>query len=191
MMKVAKTLCVTFLAAVLLGVFSLQAYGASVFFDDTAKYVNTNSNFDLKIYANSGAYGILGYDMNITYDPSQMELLTTTPGTGFDSVPSIVPGGLVAGLTISPDYNGDDQLLADLTFKCLAVGISDIGVSYSDLQGILLVDQYDPIFSAIEQPQVALAVITQGAASVPEPGTLLLACSGLAGLIALKRKSLG
>jgi len=129
------------------------------------------------------ADAILGWGLDLLYDPTQMSWDSLIIG-GLWSPPFSNPDGdgLVgmAGFPPGPIW-GDNILLATLDFHCLDVGFStlDLAVTPGDFtEGFLL-----PTGGFAEWTSTP-ANITQ----TPEPTTLFLIGTGLAGLAAARRR---
>jgi len=129
------------------------------------------------------------FDLDVLFDPTILAFSTAVFGDQLDlfgtgSIQKITPGtGAVNLFELSLELPGDlDNLqkgsftLAMLTFDTLALGTSPLSISINTLgdaegQGLIADTQVGSV------------------AAVPEPGTLLLISSGLAGVAYLRRRS--
>jgi hypothetical protein len=139
------------------------------------------SIFDLKVNFDSA---ILDFDSVVFGDPvlgDQLDLLGLGSDTSFDDTVA----GSVNLFELSSDWPLDLDIfqagnftLATLTFNTLAVGFSPLEISI-----IALGDSWgDPLSATVENGSIS---------PVPEPATILLLVSGMAGLGVFGRKKIG
>jgi hypothetical protein len=133
---------------------------------------------------------VLGFGLDLAFDESLLRLTMPpavgdlwSPGLGFDA------DGL-AGLAFPP-VSGEDILLARLTFEALAAGISPLQprTTPGDLtEGFALAFPTAPGSFAEVVFVSGSVTIRDSAATIPEPGTLLLLGTGMASLAVLGRR---
>lgn len=132
---------------------------------------------------------ILGWGLDLIYDNTQMSWDALTIGSLWSGPTSNPDGdGLVgmAGFPPGPHY-GTDVLLATFDFHCLDIGFSTLGlaVTLDDLTEGFMTNKVDINGVAIFADwSYTPANISQ----TPEPATLFLVGTGLAGLVAARRR---
>lgn len=175
------------LAAVLLWGGVAQATVALHFTPGT-KNVAVGSTFTMDLRADvPSADALVGWGATLLYDPSLVRLDGVSFGPLWDS--ALYAGGdtlvtLLLPSPTSPDpgASGQELQLAQLTFSCLGLGTSGLGLSIDPLDPIQGFMKFDGNYAELE---IVDGVINQVA--VPEPGTLLLLLTGMAGCLGLRR----
>ena len=129
------------------------------------------------------ADAILGWELDLGYDNTQMSWDSLTIGSAWNQSSS--DGDGFGGLAVFPPFPnpllpiwGDDILLATLDFHCLDVGFSTLDLSADLGEGF-------------QTPLLGFADWTYTPANItqtPEPATLFLVGTGLAGLVAARRR---
>lgn len=144
--------------------------------------------FEVDLLADiSESDAISGWGLDLLWDPTQMNLDSFIIGTGWTPPsPGTTDDGLAGFLPLSfPPADpvwGNNTLLATFKFHCLNVGFStlDLAVTPGDLtEGFILAATGD-----FADWDYTPANITQ----TPEPATLFLVGTGLAGLAAIRRR---
>lgn len=158
-------------------------------FNPGSTYATVGSTFNVDITADVlASEALVGWGFGLLYDSTQLTLNSASTSSYWDLFPlgNNLTALLIPGPT-SPDpgLSGSGLLLATLNFTCRGPGISglDISVDSEDLlQGFMTFDlQY-------AEWQAVPGTIEQGTAPVPEPGTIFLLSSGLAGIAWFSRK---
>ena len=149
-------------------------------FNPTDIEVPVGTTFSVELLANiPETEPIIGWELDLVYDNTQMSwtfLDIEYFGSPWNQVSS--DGDGLGGLVDSGSIFGDAILLATLGFQCDAVGFSTIGLETGPWEGFLL-------------PTGGFADWTSTPANItqtPEPATLFLVGTGLAGLVAARRR---
>jgi hypothetical protein len=157
--------------------------------------IAVGTSFDMDVYVD-GVYDdfgfedeILAFGFDLDYDATAFLSTGATVADPFVDDSWRFPDTDVAGAIEFPDIGpgGDGILLATLGFTALQAGDYSLGV-FSDVfgfppnEGLFVWSQFDPydLTSSID--------VTVAAASVPEPGTVVLMLAGIGGLGLWKRR---
>jgi len=153
-------------------------------FNPTDIEVPVCSIFSVNLLADIPAdEAILGWGLDLLYDNTQMRLDSLTIGSNWDQTTGGIDLDGFGGL--STDFPsliaGTDILLATFDFHCLDIGFSmlDLSVTLGDLTEGFVLPGGD-----FAKWSYTSANITQ----TPEPATLFLVGTGLAGLVAARRR---
>lgn len=159
----------------------------------------------------AGGQVVSGYDLDVLYDASILNLLSVTFGTGlgagtFDSIFGYVPGSgridifetsFLTDSMLAALQGGNPLVLATLNFTGIGIGTSPLVFDPQTAPGILLTGRIDPNSDpffpvasvlTVTAEDGSITIINDGG-TVPEPGTFALLLMGLAGLAGLRRKS--
>jgi len=180
-------------AGILIFACSTALADISVYFSPDDSYQAVGSSYKIDILADIPQNpGLVDFGFNLVWDESMMRL-NDVSGTGspwdilWDSTtPESITGFLFPTPTSPPSESGSGVLLAILDFTCLQEGSSTLGIGLDPtLVGLGLQGFYGPDGSSLNF-EVTEGEVTQG---VPEPGSIVLLSSVLAGLaLWMKRK---
>ena len=190
-----KNLCIGMLLTGL-GLFLAPSVMAiSIGFDPAEQLVNVGETFGVDIVISGLGTGIgseivSAYDLDVIYDPDFLN--ATSVAFGVYLFPSIKqpPGLAIPGvvdikelsLALNSELEGqqpDTFALATVSFEAIALGASSLEFSFKEPNNVL----------GLNLP-LQLEVNSGKVAAVPEPATLLLLATGLAGLAGIRRKKL-
>jgi hypothetical protein len=158
--------------------------------------IAVGTSFDMDVFVDDvyDAFGmedeIFAFGFDLDYDDTAFLSTGVTVADPFVDDSALFPDTDVAGSFFSldplePGPGGDNILLATLGFTALQAGDYSLGI-VSDLldlnEGLFVWSQFDPY------DLTSSTGVTVAAASVPEPGTVMLMLVGLGGLGLLKRR---
>lgn len=158
-----------------------------VSFDPQSKVAPLGSTFNINVTADIvPGEALVGWGFDLLYDSTQLQLNSASTSPYWDLIPfganSLTALLLPGSTSPDPGLSGDDVLLATLNFTCLGIGTStlDIFVTPQDpTQGFMTFDE------KYAQWQSSPGNVDQ---VVPEPSTVLLLSTGLAGVVWISRK---
>ncbi len=134
---------------------------------------------------------VIGFDFEVMFDPLLATLTDVTFGSAWDPFSMAIGAELIGLAPFDPTLgqqtvNGDDVLLATLSFSGNAPGITALNVSFSGVQGFYL--EPDPN-GTDPFPRVQDVTTQAGALQVvPEPATLALLLPAVFGAGWLSRR---
>lgn len=162
------------------------AGATSLYFDSTALTVDTGDSFTVDLMIDGEGDLIGAFDVDILYDSSLMTFTSYTLGTVLGVASEALNlsagdlGGIIDLAEVSLLYPIVSQpasfSLATLEFTCIGAGVSTISID----PNLIIGDDWGDPLSVSSLGTVT--VTQQGTAPVPEPATLLLMGSGLAGM---------
>ena len=161
-----------------------MAEPVTVMIDPASTVVLNGTSFSVNLLADIPE-PIIGWGLDVSFDPTILSLTGLTIGTSFLPVSS-PDGDNIAGLAPPPDpICGDNILLAALSFNAINIGSSSIIISYTsgDLtEGFALVaiGKFADVFS--------INGTVNSVNPVPEPTTILLFGLGLMGLAGARKR---
>jgi hypothetical protein len=139
-MKRSLRLTISYAVAALVLVGLTPAYAVTVFFDPSELTINVGDTYSLDLYGVADpADALLGYDLDLSFDPTQVSYLGVS-SYGPNWVPPVVDpdgDGLAAfwDPLVLPDFSGSDLLLATLEFECIGCGVSVINTFVDPING--------------------------------------------------------
>jgi len=200
MQKTINTKLAICAVTIAIGGFAATSSDAAAFlqFDSTLNDVTVGDMFEIDVRYNffDAGYGdqdLAAFDIDVTFDTSMLGFNSYSLTDNLGSLTGLFPDaedwsyghdgfGTVNLAELSYLYDFSFQsnhfILATLSFTALQIGQSTLDFSYYDLSDAWGDSIAPPLFSA---------PATVSAAPVPEPATMVLFGTGLAGLIAMRR----
>jgi hypothetical protein len=197
---IKKIILGAFIVIVMLSI-TTQSHAITIGFDPVSQNVSLGSPAVVDLFISGlgdlTAPSLSTFDLDVTFDSSILSFSSAAYGDpvlgdqldlfGFGSIITTTPGaGYVNLFELSLDSIDDLNnlqagafTLATLTFDTIGIGTSPLGLSVNALGD----ENGDSLDAYIQSGSVNV----RGNA-VPEPGTLLLVCSGLAGIGFFRRK---
>ena len=164
-------------------------WGASVFFQPSGQSVVNGNPVSVDLLADL-PNPALGWGLDVSFDSSILSLTNVAIGSSW--APSFAPDGDgLVGLAFPFPISGNNITLATLTFDTLGSGTSSLDASITPLdftEGIpLLTGGFDTVIFTSGSVEVTSSDPTSPN-PIPEPSTIVLFASGLAGLAAWRIK---
>jgi hypothetical protein len=185
--KVCKVLLISLSVCILsLGSLTSSKAAPNIELSPSATSVGLHAAVDVYVSI-TGASNLYGWQLDVSFDPSILSVLSTTEGTflsngGFST---FFIGGTLDNETGSVSNMADtrtgsvpgadgDGLLARLSFQAVGIGTGSL-----TLENVLL---GDPSAQPLAVGSLTGTTVTVGPPAVPEPGTFMLLMAGLTGL---------
>ncbi|MDY7038144.1 MAG: PEP-CTERM sorting domain-containing protein [Thermodesulfobacteriota bacterium] len=180
-----KKLIITVLLTVLTACFTIvQARAVSVSLDVLDSYIEVGETFDVEVWVDGEGIGevLLAFGFDVDTPGTYFSYTGYAMGSDFSDASDPFNPDNVAGEGLVFD---DDVLLATLSFIAIDVGTDSLGV-----EGL-----YDGFFyglfygvSGLDISALTDITIHEAGVPIPEPATMLLLASGLAGLAGFRKK---
>lgn len=174
-----------------------QSWALSLSFNPSSSSINVGDSIDIGIVVSGLEAGVdLGaFDISINYDSTILGFNTYTLGNGLGDVAAGDADNLSSGDDGAGNINlAELSYLWDLSsqpdsFTLATISFSGIGAGTSPLlfSNVTLSDYWGyPLTATTENGSVS--IIASSTAPVPEPATMLLMATGLAGMFGISRK---